>query len=116
VARVGELQAAVLDVLWAATGPLTVRQVLEQLPADRRDRAYTTVMTVLERLHGKGLVVRALAGRAWSYQPAQTRAQHIATLMAQALAAADDRSAALVAFARALTPAEAAAFTAALTG
>ena len=113
MARVGVLEAAVMDVLWSATGPLSVRAVLAELTAER-ELAYTTVMTVLERLHAKGLVARERDGKAWAYVPVQTRVQHTAALMAQALAHAGDRSAALVTFAGVLTPEDVVALSSAL--
>ena len=71
--RLGDLERAVMDVLWDRSGPATVREVVDGL--DGRDLAYTTVMTVLDRLAGKGMVERERAGRAWSYRrsPAATR-------------------------------------------
>jgi predicted transcriptional regulator len=42
-----------------------------------RDLAYTTVMTVLDRLSKKGVVVRKLDGRAWLYRPAKSRAAEV---------------------------------------
>src|SRR3954463_14636009 len=47
--RLGELERAVMDHLWSTREPQTVRQVHEALAA-RRDLAYTTIMTVLQRL------------------------------------------------------------------
>ena len=47
--RLGELERAVMDQLWCMPEAQTVRQVHEALSA-RRDLAYTTVMTVLQRL------------------------------------------------------------------
>ena len=54
--RLGELERAVMDVLWESAEPLTVRQVGARLTD--RDLAHTTVMTVLDRLAKKGLVER----------------------------------------------------------
>ena len=48
VNRLGELERAIMDVLWDSTEPLTVRQV--GLRLINRDLAHTTVMTVLDRL------------------------------------------------------------------
>jgi predicted transcriptional regulator len=59
-----ELQA--LSVLWHE-GPSTVATVLEMLP-DKKDRAYTTVLTVMQSLERKHLVKRVLAGRAHVYE------------------------------------------------
>ncbi len=61
----GELETAVMDIVWAQPG-LTVREVADLL-AHQRKRAYTTVMTTLDRLHGKGLLGRTKDGLAWRY-------------------------------------------------
>lgn len=65
----GSLELAVLRALWEGA-PATVRTVLERINA-RRDSnlAYTSVMTVLDRLHDKELVTREQAGRAYEYTP-----------------------------------------------
>lgn len=68
----GELEHAVMDVLWSRDAPTSVRDVHEQLAEDR-EIAYTTVMTVLDRLAKKGIVARTLEGRAWLYLPASGR-------------------------------------------
>ena len=80
MAAMGELEQAVMDILWNRPDPLSVRDVHELLAHDR-DLAYTTVMTVLDRLAKKGLVVRNLDGRAWMYRPANSRAAQIAAEM-----------------------------------
>lgn len=108
----GELERAVVEVLWQADAPYTVREVHQRL-ADPQP-AYTTVLTVLDRLARKGLVRRERAGRAWRYRAASSREAHIAELMREALERADDRDAALVQFARSITPAEAAVLRASL--
>ena len=53
----GELETAVLNVLWAQEKPMRVRDVHEVLTRDR-ELAYTTVMTVLDRLAKKHVVER----------------------------------------------------------
>jgi len=101
VTRLGELERAVMDVLWDRGAPATVRDVADALAA--RELAYTTVMTVLDRLAGKGMVERERTGRAWSYRPAAPRAVYIAQLMLDALELAGSKDAALVHFARSVT-------------
>lgn len=64
-----ELQA--LSVLWHE-GPSTVATVLETLP-DKKDRAYTTVLTVMQSLERKNLVKRVLVGRAHVYAAAYSQ-------------------------------------------
>jgi predicted transcriptional regulator len=51
--RLGELERAVMDCLWSTPEPQTVRQVHEALSA-QRELAYTTIMTVLQRLAKNG--------------------------------------------------------------
>lgn len=110
--RLGELERAVMDVLWDRGTPASVREVAEALRA--RELAYTTVMTVLDRLAGKGMVDRERAGRAWSYRPAATRESYIAQLMLDALDLAGSRDAALVRFAHSVSGTEAEVLRAAL--
>ena len=95
VAR-GELEKAVVDVLWDAGEPMTARAVVESLPG--RELAVTTVLTVLSRLQAKGLVRRSRDGRAHSYEATAGREEHLATLMRQVLDGAADRDAALTRF------------------
>lgn len=101
----GDLEREVLTQLWEAGEPLTVRQVHERLSA-QRDLAYTTVMTVLDRLAKKGVVTQERTDRAYRYVPAQSREEMTAALMLDALSAAPDgvRDAALAHFVGRLSP------------
>jgi len=108
-----------MNVLWDAEAPLSVREVQDALEAADgagRDLAYTTVMTVLDRLGAKDMVVRERDGRAFRYTPRQTRESATAELIDAALEASGDRTSALVHFARSVDPAEAAALRRALDG
>lgn len=70
MAGLGSLEAAVLDVLWRAEAPMTVREVLAELNRDRpAPFAYTTVMTVLARLAEKGALTRQRQGKGYAYAP-----------------------------------------------
>lgn len=60
-----------LSVLWNE-GPSTVGTVLKNLP-DRRERAYTTVLSVLQGMEKKGLVKRKKAGKAHVYSAAKSQ-------------------------------------------
>jgi predicted transcriptional regulator len=111
VARLGELERRVMEVLWSSPGGgLTVREVGTQLP----DHAYTTVLTVLDRLRRKHLVRRAEDGRAHRYAPVASREAYTAELMHEALGASPDRDAVLARFAETVSPAEAEALLGAL--
>lgn len=98
--RLGELEREVMDHLLSSREPQTVRQVHEAL-ATRRDLAYTTIMTVLQRLAKKNLVVQHRDDRAHRYAPTHGRDELVAGLMVDALDQASDsgsRVAALVHF------------------
>lgn len=73
----------------------TVRDVVRTLDDDL---AYTTVMTVLNRLYGKGLVERRKDGRAWAYRPRVTQNDYAAAAMSEALTASGDRRGTLLRF------------------
>jgi predicted transcriptional regulator len=105
VNRLGELERAIMEVLWDSSEPLTVREVSNGLP--EHNLAHTTVMTVLDRLAKKGFARRNRDGRAWRYRPAATRESYVAELMLTALDQTGDRSAALAAFAQSVTGSEA---------
>jgi len=105
-----------MDCLWSAAAPMTVRDVHADLSA-RREVAYTTVMTVLQRLARKGLARQTKDGKAHLYAPAQAREQLAAELMMDALGDVGDaqaRQAALLHFVGRMSAGEAEALRAAL--
>src|SRR3954453_13937650 len=87
--RLGELKRPVMSHLWSCRRPQTVRQVHEALAAER-DLAYTTIMTVLQRLAKKNLVVQHRDDRAHRYAPTHGRDELVAGLMVDALHQAAD--------------------------
>lgn len=95
--QLGQLEAEVMNRVWSWDRPVLVREVLEDLQQDRAI-AYTTVMTVMDNLHGKALLVREREGRAYRYSAAQSREAHTAELMEEVLASSADRSATLMHF------------------
>lgn len=115
----GELEQAVLEALWdldaarPGQGGASGREVHGRLAG--RDLAYTTVMTVLDRLVGKEVVVRERDGRAFRYSPRRTRAAMTAELMHEALQVTGaDRDQALVSFVGEASPEDLAALRRAL--
>ena len=72
----GELEEEIMECVWDR-GPLSVREVHRCL-MDKRDIAYTTVMTVMSRLAEKGLLVRHPEGRAFIYAAATPRDEYCA--------------------------------------
>ncbi|NJP35807.1 BlaI/MecI/CopY family transcriptional regulator [Micromonospora sp. HSS6-12] len=101
----GELEAAVMDVLWQASTPLPVREVRDRLTTGRT-LAYTTVMTVLDNLHRKEWVLREKNGRAWHYRPAGTREELVARTLRRLLETTGRPDVVLLHFARAASDRE----------
>lgn len=67
-----------MEVVWAL-GEATCRATLEALNARScRQRAYTTVMTTMSRLDGKGLLRRRRDGRTDVYAPVMSRDEYLA--------------------------------------
>ncbi len=109
----GELEARIMQVVWRRGAPSTVHQILEELEVDR-EVAYTTAITVIERLRTKGWLDRHREGRSYRYRATRSEGDYAASLMGQALDEASDRTAALIRFSDQLSPAEIAALRTAL--
>ncbi len=97
----GELEAAALGVLQASGSPMTSAQVRDELGDDL---AYTTVVTILSRLHAKGVLTRRRSGRAFSYAPVADEPGLAARRMRGVLDAEADREAVLARFVSGLGP------------
>ncbi|MFD3662529.1 BlaI/MecI/CopY family transcriptional regulator [Streptomyces sp. NPDC058659] len=97
----GKLEAHVLSVLKGAAEPVPVAWVQERLGGDL---AYTTVITILTRLHGKGAVERERAGRSFVWTAVADEAGLAALRMRKVLDAEADRQAVLASFVTALSP------------
>lgn len=97
----GALEAEVLAVLHRAGTALTPDEVRARL-AD--DLSYSTVVTILSRLHAKDVLARRRQGRAFAYLPVADEAGLVARRMHRTFAAEDDRAAVLARFVSDLTP------------
>jgi BlaI family penicillinase repressor len=75
------LELDCMNVLWPL-GEATVRDIRDQL-APRRARAYTTIMTIMDRLARKGIVERRKSGRAYIYRPRLTAEEARSHALAQ---------------------------------
>jgi predicted transcriptional regulator len=72
-----ELEAEVMEELWRA-GEASVRAVMQAVNKRAgKDRAYTTYMTVMARLHRKALLIRRREGKTDYYAPAYTREEYL---------------------------------------
>ena len=68
----GSLEALVMEVVWERF-PSTAREVCDRLRGEN-ERAYTTIMTTLDRLFHKRLLAREKDGLAWRYTPVMSKA------------------------------------------
>jgi predicted transcriptional regulator len=97
VRPLGELERAVMEHVWRLGRPVTGREVVNALGRER-SLAYTTVLTIMDRLVKKGILTKARVGRAFAYQPLQSREAYTAGLMAEVLDDADDPQGVLLHF------------------
>lgn len=103
-----------MDCVWELNTAVSVRDVLDVLQRGRQI-AYTTVMTVMENLHRKGMLQRELHGRAYRYRHVHSREQHTTQMIGQVLASSRDRTATLLHFVDQMDPEEVARLREALT-
>ena len=99
----GELEGAALAVLLAADRSLTPGEVLDRLDGGL---AYSTIVTILSRLHAKGVLTRLRSGRAYSYTPVADEPGLAARRMRGVLDAEADREAVLARFVSGLSAAD----------
>lgn len=92
-----------LAVLQGAASALTPAKVREQLTGQL---AYSTVVTILSRLHAKGVLTRVRTGRAYAYAPLADESGLAARRMRAVLESEGDREAVLARFVSGLTPAD----------
>lgn len=91
--------AGVLAVLWSAGGALSPGEVRDRLAGgDAEGLSYSTVVTILSRLHEKGALTRHKDGRAFRYAPVADAAGLAARQLSALLNRQDDREAVLTRF------------------
>jgi len=98
-----ELESEVMDEVWRQGAPTTVRAVMDALNARApRERAYTTIMTIMRRLDKKRLLSREREGKTDIYSARMSRDEYLeARAQAEVGALVDEYGdAALVHFAR----------------
>lgn len=97
----GELEGEVLAALWAADGPLVPADVQAAVGGDL---AYTTVTTILVRLHDKGVIEREKVGRAYAYRPVVAETDIVAGQVRRLLERGNSRTAVLQGLVEGLAP------------
>jgi predicted transcriptional regulator len=85
----GDLEAVIMDRAWERGEPVTVRELFDELAAERTI-AYTTVMSTMDNLHRKGWLDRVREGKAYRYTATASREEYGARLMREALADGGD--------------------------
>lgn len=100
-----------MDVLWGRGGELSAREVNDQLD----EYALTTISTVLNRLSHKGIVQRRRVAGHVLFIAGESKAEHVAILMREALATTEHPTEAIMEFVRTAKPAERRALRRALT-
>ncbi len=101
----GPLESAIMNAIWDAGQPLTVRAARDRLDyrtsgGDGDHPAYSTIMTVMVNLCRKGMLTRAVhernrKRRAWWYEARVTREDHLAAVIRDVLHCAPDPAAVL---------------------
>ena len=79
-----ELEMQILGTLWR-NGPLTVREVLNQMP-DKKERAYTSVLSVMQVMEKKGLLARTREGLTDHWRPKVKESQVLGPFMKKLIA------------------------------
>ena len=90
----GDLEAVIMHRVWDHGGPVTVRELFEELQQERVI-AYTTVMTTMDNLYRKGWLARVKEGKAYRYTATASREEYSARLMREALDGGGDTQAVL---------------------
>lgn len=85
----------VLKILWDR-GPSTVREVLDELTAAEKPRAYTSVMSLMNVMAEKGFVDREPKGRAYLYAPRYERDRTLSEMVGDLWERAFEGSASLL--------------------
>lgn len=85
----GELEAVVMEQIWAWPDGATVPEVHERLSSEHAI-AYTTVMSTIHNLYRKGRLTRMREGRTHRYRATASKAEHSADLMNVALRSGGD--------------------------
>jgi len=109
----GDLEAVIMRRVWDHDGPVTVRELYEDLQRERAI-AYTTVMSTMDNLHRKGWLARERDGKAYRYTAVSSREEYSARLMREAMDGASDTEAVLSHFVAQMDGAESAALRAVL--
>ncbi|MEO3860511.1 BlaI/MecI/CopY family transcriptional regulator [Acrocarpospora sp. B8E8] len=100
----GSLESEILAILHAAGRAMSPGEVREALVEGGSELSYSAIVTTLSRLHGKGVVTRQRAGRAFRYAAPADSSGLVAWRMRRLLDAEDDHAPVLMHFISGLSP------------
>jgi len=104
----GELEQAIMNLLWDSTQALTANEVRDGLAQDQDNGpAITTVLTVLGRLNKKGFVTKDSSSRPHEFSATTSREEHTVQLLNDVLGSAPDKHAVLARFIGGIEPSDA---------
>ncbi|AWZ22988.1 MULTISPECIES: BlaI/MecI/CopY family transcriptional regulator [Rhodococcus] len=103
--RLGGLEAEVMNELWSTDEPQSVHDLVDRL-RERRELAYTTILTVVTHLYEKGWVRREKRSRAYFYSPSRSREEATSEALRALLDGCTDPSAVLLRFAKTVSDRE----------
>ena len=104
----GELEQAIMNLLWDSTEALTANEVRDALAQHQdSESAITTVLTVLGRLSKKGFVTKDSSRRPHEFTAATSREEHTVKLLNDVLGSAVDKHAVLARFIGGIEPSDA---------
>lgn len=83
VFQLGPLEQEVMEIIWSRP-TVTVREVFEVVKK-KREIAYTTIMTIMNRLVTKGYLNQIRSGKTYSYTPKKNQEQTLRSLVKQTL-------------------------------
>lgn len=73
-----DLERQVMEQVWGSTGDVTVRQIVDRINAESdKERAYTTLMTIMSRLESKGMVTKKKRSRSDLFSPTIGRQEYV---------------------------------------
>lgn len=80
-----DLEAEIMEIVWEEAWPFFCVSDVHDILQERREVAYTTIMTTISRLFEKEILVRQKEGRKYVYQPAMTRSAFISMMTKEVL-------------------------------
>lgn len=75
IQRMSDAERQIMEFIWAASRPVTTREIIKNLPEDNTWKQ-STVITFLARLMGKGIIKATRISKANHYEPCITKHEY----------------------------------------